>query len=199
MRASTPMTPFSSASSGLMSSSTISSRSQTSCDSLHQRQRDGVEIGGRPAAIALELVVDARARDQFLRQREIERRQRQRLVGDHFDRRAAAPEQQERAEQRVDRHAQDQFVGVRPRRSFPAPRSPRSAPWAPPPSRASASPRGRSDRVGTQIERHAADIGFVRDVGRIDLERDRAAEFLRAWRTASSTELTTADRAAGIS
>ena len=40
--------------------------------------------------------------------------------------------------------------------------------------------RGRSDRVGAQIERDTPDVGFMRDVGRVDLQCDLAGEFFGA-------------------
>ena len=85
------MTPCSSASSGLRSTSRTCGRSAASCR-LDQHQRDRGLVGSRNVAIGLELTRHAGAGNQCAREREVERRQREGLVVDDLDRRAARPE-----------------------------------------------------------------------------------------------------------
>ena len=77
---------------------------------LDQQQRDRVRVRGRDVAIGLEHARHPRARDQVARERQVERRQRQRLVVDDLDRGAAAAEHDDRAEGRIVGEAGDQFA-----------------------------------------------------------------------------------------
>ena len=80
---------------------------------LDQEQRDGVDVRGRDVAVSLEHARDPRARDQVARKREIERRQRQRLVVDDLDRGAAAAKDDDGAEGRIVRNSGDQLARLR--------------------------------------------------------------------------------------
>ena len=107
---------------------------------------------------------------------QVERRQRQSLVVDHLDRRAAAAEHDHRPEGRVVGEAGDQFARLRPAHH----RLHRHARDARPGLEARGAledfGRGLAHRlVAGEVELDAADIGFVDDVGRQDLDRDRAA------------------------
>ena len=81
---------------------------------LHEHVDDAVDVGRRPIAVALEQGGNAGALDLRARQRRVERRQFERLVADDFDRGAALPEQDHRAEGRVGRNAGDQLIGAGP-------------------------------------------------------------------------------------
>ena len=147
---------------------------------LDQRQADGVEIGRRCIAVALEQLVDARAADHLARQAHIERRQRDGAVGDHLDRRAPLPEQQHRAEDRVGGGADDQLLRTLHARHLLY----REA-------------RLRYIRVGLgdaredslgggdnrvrriQVEHHAAHVGLVADAVGEHLQRHRETHPLR--------------------
>ena len=67
-------------------------------------------VRGGDVAVGLEDAGYARARDQAAREIEIERRQRQRLVADDLDRRAALPEGDHRTESRIIGHADDELA-----------------------------------------------------------------------------------------
>ena len=86
----------------------------------HQRVGDGVEIGGRPVAIALEQLEDARLLHQVARKLDIERRKRHGRVIEDLRRRAAGAEQDHRAEQPVLGHAEQKLMRFRPARSWAA-------------------------------------------------------------------------------
>ncbi len=177
IRASTAMTPVSSARTGLRSISRISGKSATSCDSLTSRQLDGPFVGSRHVAICLEDAGDAGARDQAMRELEIERRQRQRLVVDDLDRGAALPECDHRAERRIVGHADDQFARLRPhdhRKHRDAGRCARRASPRALGCRMSAGGFAHGVHVG-EIEPDAADFGFVHDVRRLNFENDGIA------------------------
>ena len=88
--------------------------SAASCASLTSTSAIAVLVGRRHVAIGLEHARDARARDQVARKLEIERRQRQRLVVDDLDRRAAAAEHDDRAEGRIVGDAGDEFARLGP-------------------------------------------------------------------------------------
>ena len=145
---------------------------------LHQQELESMFVRRGNVAVGLEDARDPGARDQAARKREIERRQRQRLVADHFDRGAALPESDHRAEGGVICHADDQFARLGPddhrkhRDAGDAGIGLRRA-------RPRQDVRGRfTHRVlVTEIEPHAADFRFVDDVGRLNLERDRHALF----------------------
>ena len=77
---------------------------------LDQEKFDGAFVGGGHVAIGLENARDPRARDQPTGQREVERRQRQRLVVDHFDGGAALAEHDDGTECRIVGNADDQFA-----------------------------------------------------------------------------------------
>ena len=138
---------------------------------FHQRQGDGVDVGARHVAIEFQNISDTRALDHVVRQREIERRQRQRPVVDDLHRLAAAPEHDHRPEGRIVGYARDQFAAVRaadhwmhghafdPRLRHLA-RDPRHHL-----ARRLHRCLGRAD-----VEHDAADVGLVRDVARHDLD-----------------------------
>ena len=142
---------------------------------LHQQQGDGVDIGGGNVAIVAQRADDARLFDQAARQRQIERRQGQRLVVDDLDRLAAAPEDDHRAKGRIVGDAQHQFARIGPPHHGM--------------DGDAVDPRlGRLDRDPiqhlarrvdhlfdrAQVEHDAAEIGFVDDVARHDFH-DAAA------------------------
>ena len=68
--------------------------------------------GGWPVAIAAQQTIDPRAAERLLRQHRVERRQRQRLVVDHFRRDAAMAHHHDRPEDGIFGRAQDQLDGV---------------------------------------------------------------------------------------
>ena len=151
----------------------------------HLRDRDQhigdrIERHRQPVAVAREQLRDARARDHLAREHAVHRRQRDRAVGEHLDRRAAVPEQQHRAEQRVDARADDQLVRLRPhghrlhREAGEAGLGLRLAD-----AREHRLDLGTQHRVVGEVQAHTAHVGLVADVGREDLQRDRVAEALR--------------------
>ena len=81
---------------------------------LDQEQRDGLFVRRRHVAIGLEDARDARASDEAAGEIEIERRQRQRLVADHFDRGAALTEDDDGTEGRIVGHPDDEFARLGP-------------------------------------------------------------------------------------
>ena len=140
----------------------------------HQRQRHGVDVGRRTVAIARHQLADAGLLDHVARQRAVERRQRQRLVGDHLHRHAPGAEQHHRAEGGVFGHAQNQLMRVlapdhrlhrQPVDLRVGPRLARSG------EDALGGGGGLLSRV--QVQPHAADVGFMGDVARQDLDRHR--------------------------
>ena len=143
---------------------------------LDQNHRDGVRLHRRHVAIGAQQPRDAGALDQAARQLQVERRQRQRLVVDDLDRRAAAAEHDDGAEGRIVGEAENEFARLRPHhhRLHHHARNPRLRPQR-------SCPRenlgGRlAHRIGIgEIEHDAADIGFVHDVARHDLEHDSRA------------------------
>ena len=81
---------------------------------LDQEKLDGACIGGWHVAVGFEDARHARARDQSAGEREVERRQRQRLVVDHFDGGAALAENDDRTECRIVGDADDQLARLGP-------------------------------------------------------------------------------------
>ena len=136
---------------------------------LDQEQRDGVDVRGRHVAVSLQHAGDPGASDQVAGQREIERRQRQRLVGDDLDRGAAAAKYDDRAEGRIVRNSGDQLARVRAHDH----RMERHAGDARIRSRG---PRPREDigdglahrRLVGEVEPYAAHLRFVNDIRRKD-------------------------------
>jgi hypothetical protein len=90
-RASTAMTPVSSAQTGLRSISRIRKVGHQLRQS-DQEKLDGALVGGGHVAIGLENARYPRLRDQALGQRKVQRRQGHGLVADDFDRGAALAE-----------------------------------------------------------------------------------------------------------
>ena len=82
-------------------------------DAATARKGDRVDVGARHVAIIFENVGHARTLDHVMRQREIERRQRERAVVDDLDRLAAPPEHDDRTEGRIVGKACDQFARMR--------------------------------------------------------------------------------------
>ena len=76
--------------------------------------RDRVDGGGRPIAISLQELPDARLPHQIAGELQVERRQAVGRVAHHLHRRPSGSEHQERPERLVDRHAEDQLVRARP-------------------------------------------------------------------------------------
>ena len=80
---------------------------------LDHEQRHAILVGGRDIAIGLELAGYAGARDECARQVDVERRQGQGLVVDHFYRRSAAAENNDRPERRIVRKPDDELACLR--------------------------------------------------------------------------------------
>ena len=147
----------------------------------HQHAVQGVEVHRRCIAPAVQQPGHPSALDQRAGQREVERRQRHRAVGQQFDRRAALAEQDHRPEHPVDRCADDQLLRVRAvhhglhREALDTRSRQRLA-------------DPRQHRLGRQlhrlraveVEHHTADVGLVRDVFRQDLQRHRETHRLCA-------------------
>jgi len=80
---------------------------------LDKCEGDIHHFGGGNVAIAFEHARDPRACNQFAGHLEVERRQRQGLVVDHLDRRAALSKGDDWTEGGIVGDAQDEFVGLR--------------------------------------------------------------------------------------
>ncbi|KAG0745698.1 hypothetical protein G6F24_015843 [Rhizopus arrhizus] len=80
---------------------------------LHQCQRQCTLVGGRHVTVGLEDARGTRLADQFVGQAEVQRRQRQRLVVDHFHRSTATADHDHRAEGGVVGDADDQLACLR--------------------------------------------------------------------------------------
>ena len=107
---------------------------------------------------------------------QVERRQRERLVVDDLHRRAAAPEHHDGPEGRIVGEPGDQFARLRSPHHRLDGDAGDAGVWL--------QALGALEDVGGrlahrllagQVELDAADVGFVHDVGREDLHRDRAA------------------------
>ena len=139
---------------------------------------DPVRVDWRAIAIALQQLPHARLPHQVACEIEIERRQRVGRVAQHLDGGAARPEHHQRPERGVDRHAEDQLVGVgaadhRLHREALDPRRRHQACDA-----LLHVLRRAPGLVGPlQPEPDAADVGLVRDVVGQDL--DHAGAMLR--------------------
>ncbi|MPN25385.1 hypothetical protein SDC9_172794 [bioreactor metagenome] len=115
--------------------------------------------------------------DQVLGQKAVERRQGDRAVGEDFDVETAGTEGDDRSEDRVAEDADHQFAAVRARQEG-LDRDAVDLGVGP------ALLHGVDDvvvgvahgRRVADVEAHAAGIGFVRQVGRIDLHGDREAD-----------------------
>ncbi|MNM80697.1 hypothetical protein D3C81_926700 [compost metagenome] len=139
---------------------------------LDQYQRHRALIGGRHVAVGLEDARHAGASDHFVGKPQVQRRQRQGLVVDHFHRGTPTAEHHHRPEHGVVRDTGDQLTRLGPQQAglhhhaFDARLRTQSV---------RALQDGRSRRLhrrqGAQVQAHAIHIGFVRDVGREDLHR----------------------------
>ena len=146
---------------------------QQHVDDLLRAARAGHGEAGKPLR-------DLGVGDHVLRQHGIERRQADAAVGDDLGRRAALAEQDDRAEGRVAGQAEDQLMRLRARHH----RLHRELQVACiGPQRGDARQHllgGRlRGRARTQAQRDAADIGFMGDVGRMDLRPRRGRRSLR--------------------
>src|SRR5512144_25143 len=108
------MTPISSASSGLISSSTISAKSITSCEDLDESERDLVQCRLRAAPDPLQKFMDSCSCHRLACQMHVDRRQGKRRVPDGFHCRSALAEQDGRTELLILNDPDDQFVSARP-------------------------------------------------------------------------------------
>ena len=147
------------------------------CD---QHGIERVAVGRRHVAVTVDQLRHARARHQGPCQRCVQRRQGHGAIGQHLDCGAAGTEQDDRTEGGVDTGADDQFARARrlDHRLYREAVDPRIGP------RAAHAREHRSCSVAhglvrIEVERHAADVGLVRDVGRQDLQRDRQPDRLR--------------------
>lgn len=144
---------------------------------LDQHQRHRALVGGRHVAVGLENARDAGAADQLVGQAQVQRWQRELAVVDDFNRGAAAPEHDRRAEHRVVGDAGDQFARLRPQHGglHDQPFDHRAGMRA---------ARTRQDAGGRfahrsdagEIQAHTAHIGLVRDLAGQHLQGDRAAD-----------------------
>ncbi len=131
-----------------------------------QRLADRPHVGGGEVAIAGEQLRDPRASDDVRGEDGVERRQPDDAIPDHLDRLAACAEQDDRAEHRIGRDADDQFVRIgTPDHALHGEAGKRRirtrAAYA-----LAHRPRRRHHRlVALEIERDAADVRLVRDLG----------------------------------
>ncbi len=145
-------------------------------DELRQPEQgvdERVEGDGRPVAIAAQQTRDARALDELARERGIQRRQRDGGIAQDFDRGAARAEHQRRPEHGIAGQAEQELVGAAERRHalHGVAAVMRLGPVSP--EILVDAGEGGVQRGGIgQIELHAADVGFVRDVRRDELRRD---------------------------
>ena len=134
---------------------------------LDQEKSDGLFVRRRHVAVGLEDARHPGAGDQVARQRQIERRQRQRLVVDHLDRGAALAEDDDRTEGRIVGEADDELARLRPHDH-----GKHGHAVDPRIGLGGARPiedlrRGLAHvLLGDEIEPHAADFRLVHDVGR---------------------------------
>jgi len=122
-------------------------------------------------AVGLKNARDARSRDEPARQRQVQRRQRQRLVIDDFDGGAALAEHNDRAEGRIVGHADNQFARLRTdhhrKYHHPDDASVRFGGARPVENVG----RGLAHRLlAGEVEPYAPDIRFVHDVGRLNFQ-----------------------------
>ena len=149
----------------------------------HQRGDDGIDVGRRHVAVAVQQPGDARALDQRARQRGVERRQRHGAVGHHLDRRAALSEKDHGAKGRVDAGADDQLL-----RLLHLHHLLHGEAFDARVGLAFAHAHQHGLRGGAhvafvvQVQHHAADVGLVRDVFRKNLEHHRKADARRLGR-----------------
>ena len=151
---------------------------QVGCElrDLDQRQGDVGLARRRDVAVGLEHPRDAGARDQVAGELHVERRQRQRLVVDDLDRGAAAAEYDDRPEGRIVGDPGDELARFRAQNhrldDHPGNARVRSC-------RARLAEdlgSGVAHRLlARKVQPHAADVGFVHDVPRLDLHHDGAA------------------------
>ena len=141
-----------------------------------QHQRDGAFVGGRHVAVGLQHARDTGARDQLMRQAQVQWWQGDGLVVDDFHGGAAPAEGDYRPEHRVVGDAGDQFARLRPQHrrlhqyAFDACLGPAFA------GAQQDAGRRLAHGVGIrQVEADAVHVGLVRDVGREDLHRHRRA------------------------
>ena len=148
---------------------------------LDQQQRDRAHVGSRDIAVGLEHARHAGARNQPARKPKIERRQRQRLVGDDLDCGPAAAEYDDRTEGRIVRNPCDQFARLRTQ-DHGMDGDAGNAGVRPGGSCARQDIRdGFAHRaLAGEIKPHAADFGFVNDIRRQDL-RDDGRTFRQQW------------------
>jgi hypothetical protein len=145
---------------------------QDVADRIEPRRGMVAEAGEQPG--------DPGARHQLAGEHAIERRQRDRAVGDDLDRRAAVAEQQHRPEQGVDAGADDQLLG-----EWSAHHLLDGEAGQPRLRARGANPRqhllGGEANVAlvAKVEGNASDIRLVTDVGREDLQHDRMAKLRR--------------------
>jgi hypothetical protein len=141
-----------------------------------QNHRDGVQLHRGHIPVAPQQPRDARACDQITSQWQVERWQRQRLVVNNLNRRAAPAEHDDGAEGRIVGKTKNQFARLGPHHHclHDDARDPRLRAKR---LRARQDVRGRRANGigGGEIEHDAADVGFVNDVARHDLEHHGGA------------------------
>ena len=145
-------------------------------------------VGRRHVAVGLEDARDPRAGDETARQRQIERRQRQCLVVDDFDRGAAVAEDDDGPEGRIVGEADDQLARIRAHDHRKHGDAVDSRSGLAARARLSMPPWPDDGLRGDETEQDAADIRLVDDIGRRILENHRVAggESGSATATASS-------------
>ena len=143
---------------------------------LDQKKLDGALVGGGHVAVSLEDAGDPGAGDEAAREREVERRQRQRLVTDDLNRRASLPEDNDRAESRIIGDADDELTRFRTHDHGEDgdPGNSRAGFFRPRPIE---NIRGRlvHRALAGEVEANAADLRLVHDVGGLNLEDNRRA------------------------
>ena len=135
---------------------------------LDQHQRERSEVRRPPdIAVAGQQFGDAGAADQLARKLQVQRRQPQCLIVDHLDRGAAAAERHHRTEGRIVGDPHDQFLGLRPHdhRVDRDAAQLRGGAKLPRPRQNIVHRLPQGARIG-EVQTHAADFGFVHDVGR---------------------------------
>ena len=136
---------------------------------LHQAKGEALQVDRGLIAVAFEKPVNAGRFDEILGELEVERRKRHRGIADGFDRGSARAEQDDWPEGRIGCYAQNDLQGVAP----PDPWLNRDA------LELGVGPEGLDVREhlprhsldilgGFEVQPHAADVRFVRDVRRQD-------------------------------
>src|SRR6516165_4940389 len=135
---------------------------------------DSLDLRRWLAAISLQQSPNSGACHHSARQQHVERRQLERGVTHDLDRRASLAERHQRAEYRVFDKPDEELHGCGAANHGLNEEPVKARPGTCRPDAFEHHSRLRTDPIGiAEVERDTADIGFVSDIGRTDLERDR--------------------------